>query len=133
MTYEQEFPLRWDITIYQGMVWEHVFAIHFKDALGADQLLDTAGWTAEMTIKESPTDTDVIGTYTTATGRIMTGITVDPYGDFNLWVRLSATDTGALPASFVGEYNLTLTPPSGAADEVRFSHGTCCVDPEVKA
>lgn len=129
-----EFPIRFDITIRKGTLYERVLKMEYEDEDGLLQLLDTEGYTALMQARETPEANKTVLSIGTHNARIITGIQSDSYGSWNLHIRIPATDTAGEqgpPGGFVGVYDLELEPPGDPGGRFALLAGTFRVEPEV--
>lgn len=133
-----EFPIRHDITIRQGSMYERLIRLEYLDNDDLDmmgnptlKLLDTDGYTALMQARLEPSSSSTVLSVHTTNARIITGIQSDSSGSWNLHIRIPATDTAQLPGGFIGVYDLELQPPGDPGGRFALFHGTFCVEPEV--
>lgn len=139
---QNTFPVRMDITIRQGSLFQALPLWMVKDANGDMVPMDLTGYTAKMQIRTSP-DTDPIATFSTANARVLlptsseptwegTGIHVfqDSTKVWNIWIRIPATDTVNLPDGHY-LYDFELEPPGNPSGRFAFYAGVCHIEAEV--
>lgn len=139
---QNTFPVRLDITIRQGSLFQMIPLWMVKDASGAMMPNDLTGYTAKMQIRTSPT-TETIATYSTENARILLPTTSEPTWEatsihvfqdstksWNIWVRIPATDTVNLPDGLY-QYDLEMEPPGNPSGRFAFYAGVCRIEAEV--
>lgn len=138
MDHRPDFPIRLDLTVRQGSIFQRTIRLEYLDHTDLDplgrptlKLLDTDGYTAKMQARQEPTSSGAILNIGTHNARIITGIQGDSFGEWNLLIRIPATDTVSLPGGFVGVYDLELEPPGDPGGRFPLFEGTFCVEPEV--
>lgn len=110
-------PVTYDMdgenAIYRGDTYQRLFRPIY-DNNGTATILDTTGWTARMQVRPGTEEDDpVVAEYSTANGRLTTGgINATPL-PYALGVFLTHEDTEALPAGFMGFYDVELTDTAG--------------------
>jgi hypothetical protein len=122
-------PVYLDIEIPKGSTWTRMLAMFYRDeATGENLLLDTAGMTAKMHIRD-----DYEGALwlemTTGSGNIVTGIQGTAPYQYNVLLDLPNTKTALLPGGVVGVYDLELIDTSGR--RYRTFEGKAKITPEV--
>lgn len=86
--------------------------------------VDITGWSARMQVRQGHASTAAVLDVTSLGG----AITVDgPLG--TVTVHVGATVTAALPAPFLGVYDLEIASPDGTV--IRLVEGSCRITPEV--
>lgn len=142
---QNTFPVRLDITIRQGSIFQVIPLWTVRNAAGEMEPFDVSGYIAKMQVRTRP-DTEPIATYSTDNARILlpvsgqdqvvewesSGIFIfaDSTKQWNIWIRIPATDTAGLPAG-VYLYDLELEPPGNPSGRFAFYAGTCRVEAEV--
>lgn len=130
-----DFPISYPITIKKGSIWQRTIRILVPNLAGdALELLDTAGYTALMQVRVEPKSPTTVLSIGTNNARIITGIQSDSSGDWNLLVRIPATDTAGdngPVGGFVGFYDLEIEPPGDPGGRFAVWQGSFCVEPEV--
>ncbi len=124
------FPIKEDLTIWQGMRFHKPFFLKQDDS----SWYDTTGYTARMHIRPAADSATLTLALTTANGRLVTGYSTTAKGvtyTGGVLITISATDTATLPARFVGGYDLEIIPPSGnEADADKLAYGRVVVNGE---
>lgn len=130
-----DFPIYYPITIKKGSVWQRTVRILIPNIAGdALELLNTAGYTANMQVRQSNESTTTVLSIGTHNARIITGIQSDSSGDWNLLIRIPATDTAGDTGpvgGFVGVYDLEIQPPGDPGGRFAVWQGPFCVEPEI--
>ena len=86
--------------------------------------VDITGWSARMQVRQTHASTSSVLDLTSLAG----SISVDgPRG--TVTVNVGATQTAALPAPFLGVYDLEIASPGGTV--IRLVEGSCRITPEV--
>lgn len=120
------FPIRVDETCYRGDTWTRAYE---PMVFPAGVPIDMTGWTGKMQIRDA-IDGAVYLTASSGNGRITTGPQDNGQGTtWQLMVHLTNADTAALPAGFVGRYDIELTKADGAV--VTFYYGAFTVEGDV--
>lgn len=142
---QNTFPIELNITIRQGSIFQMIPLWTVRTAAGEMRPFDLSGYIAKMQIRTRP-DTDPIATYSTENARILlpvegesqvvewesSGIYIfeDSTKQWNIWIRIPATDTVSLPDG-VYLYDLELEPPGNPSARFAFYAGVCRVEAEV--
>lgn len=139
---QNTFPVRMDITIRQGSLFQMLPLWMVRDGEGNMLPMDLTGYIAKMQIRTNP-GTAVVAEYSTDNARILlpsedeptwedTDIHVfqDTTKTWNVWVRIPATDTVNLPDG-IYQYDLELEPPGNPSGRFAFYAGKCRIEAEV--
>ncbi len=131
----EDFPIYYPITIKKGSIWQRTFRILVPNLAGnALELLNTAGYTALLQVREDHDRSTTVLSIGTYNARIIAGIQSDSSGDWNLLVRIPATDTAGNNGpvgGFVGVYDLEIEPPGDPGGRFALWQGPFRVEPEV--
>ncbi len=123
-------PIRVDEACYRGDSWTRAYepVAYPPDGENVGPV-DMTGWAGKMQIRDA-IDGAVYLTASSGNGRITTGPQDNGQGTtWQLMVHLTNADTAALPAGFVGRYDIELTKADGAV--VTFYYGAFTVEGDV--
>lgn len=127
MTTSTQLPIRVDFVAYRGDDWTRMFEPVYDNA-GVGTALDMTGWTGRMHVREAP-DGPILAEASSANGQVTTGPQSGSGRTWQLLVYLTAAQTAALPAGFIGQYDIELTKPDGKIQS--FYYGSFCCEGDV--
>ena len=113
------------IVVHQGAGYQ---AWH-KDVTEDGTHLTMDGWTGVLQVRDEPGGA-LVYEGSTADGRLVVGLQDDGQGNtWNVLIDIPAPDTDALPAGYVGRYEVKLTDTSGRT--YSYLKQSFCVDGEI--
>ncbi len=111
---------RHDIVVEQGTTF--TLEVAYEQPEGSP--VDLTGWSARMQVRQGHASTSAVLDLTSLAGSIAVDGTLG-----TVTVHAIATVTAALPAPFLGVYDLEIASPDGTV--IRLLEGSCRITPEV--
>lgn len=127
----RRWPIRMDLEIPQGSEFIRTLGLFYRDPDGTSNLLDTTGYGVRWQIRETVGSGTKIFDGSTGNGRAVVGIQGGTDHQWNLLLRIPASQTQQFPAGLFGLYDLELIPPGAPDSTRRLLYGTVDVPGEV--
>lgn len=123
-------PANYPLVIAQGSELIRTIGFFYRDENDERQLLDTAGYRVRYQIRRKHGD-PVLFTGGTHNGRAIAGIQGTAPRQWNLLIRIPASETEQFPGGEICVWDIELDPPGSPDSRRRMMEGPVIITPQV--